>query len=535
MFVRVKQARGHRYLQIVENRREGGRTVQRVVGSLGRLDQLQASGEVDTLLRSLARFADQVRIVEGHRQGRLEARATRQIGPDLVFGRLWQRLGIGEVLERLLRPHHFEFPVERAIYLSVLHRLFAPGSDRAADRWRRDVHIPGTEGVELHHLYRAMRWLGEHKDEVEERLFSRRRDLLTEVTLAFFDTTTLYFEGQGGQTLGRRGHSKDHRPDLPPMVVGAVLTGDGRPVSCEMWPGNTADVRLLLPVVDRTRERFGLHRVCWVADRGMVSAATLRALEQRGLSYIVGVRLRGNREVLRSVLGRAGRYHEVEDNLRVKDVRVGDRRYVVCYNPEEAAKDAADRQAILAALEETLRQGAGALVGNRGYRRFLRVHKGAVEIDRAKVEADARLDGKFVLRTNTQLPAEEVALQYKRLLVVERFFRTAKSLLQTRPIYHHWDATIRGHVFVSFLALVLHDELQRRLAAKGLELEWGQVRQDLTALQEVEVREGEQWYLLRTTLQGVAGKVLQAVGVAVPPPVRPMPVVPTPDQGLALP
>ena len=220
------------------------------------------------------------------------------------------------------------------------------------------------------------------------------------------------------------------------MVVGAVLTGDGRPVSCEFWPGNHSDQRALLPVVDRARERFGLHQVCWVADRGMISEKTISALEERGLRYILGARLRRQKEVSEKVLGRAGRYREVAPNLHVKEVWVDERRYVVCFNPEEAAKDAADRQAILAALEDKLREGAGSLVGNRGFRRFLRIERGAVLIDPKKVEADARYDGKFVLRTNTSLPADEVALQYKRLLMVESFFRAVKSMLESRPIYH---------------------------------------------------------------------------------------------------
>jgi Transposase DDE domain len=530
MFVRVKPSGPYRYLQIVENHREGRRTVQRVLTTLGRVDQLAATGAVDVLLRSLGRFADQVRLIDAHRHGHLEAGAVQQLGPDLVFGRLWQTVGLQAVLSGLLHERDFEFPVERAVYLTVLHRLFESGSDRAAERWRRDVRIPGAESLELHHLYRAMRWLGETKDAVEEALFLQRRDLFTDLTLAFFDTTSVYFEGQGGASLGQYGHSKDHRPDLRQMIVGAVLTGEGRPVCGELWPGNSADGRALLPVVDRLRQRFGIQRVCWVADRGMISARTIQELEQRQLQYILGARLRRQREVRRAVLGRAGRYHEVADNLRVKEVWVEGRRYLVCHNPEEAAKDAADREAILRALADQLRQGAKRLVGNRGFRRFLRIAKGAVTVDQAKVAAEARYDGKFVLRTNTALPAAEVAVQYKRLLLVEQFFRAAKSLLETRPIFHQWDATIAGHVFCSFLALVLVDELHRGLAARGWRLEWADIRRDLAALAEVEVRDGEQWYLLRTALQGVAGKVLQAVGVAIPPPVRPRrDVVPRPE------
>ena len=239
MFVRIKGKEPNRYLQMVENRREGKRTLQRIVATL-----------------------------------------------------------------------------ERAVYLTVLHRLFESGSDRAAEKWRRDVRVPGAENLGLHHLYRAMRWLGGHKDAVEETLFRRRRDLFTDLSLAFFDTTSLYFEGQGGESLGQFGYSKDHRPDRRQMILGAVLTAEGQPVCCELWPGNQADSRSLLPVVDRLRRRCAIRKVCWVADRGMISRETLQELEARKLEYILGARLRRQREVRIEVLGRAGRYQEVAENLK---------------------------------------------------------------------------------------------------------------------------------------------------------------------------------------------------------------------------
>lgn len=521
MFVRIKGKEPNRYLQIVENHREGKRTVQRVLATLGRVDQLTAHGEVDILLKSLSRFATQVQVIEGYRQGSLEAGTMQLIGPDLVFGRLWRQLGLDQILSRRLQDRHFEFSVERAIYLTVLHRLFESGSDRAADKWRRDVQVPGSDNLGLHHLYRAMRWLGNHKDDVEESLFHHRRDLFTELSLAFFDTTSIYFEGHGGESLGKFGFSKDHRPDRRQMIVGAVLTGEGQPVCCELWPGNLSDAKALLPVVDRLRRRFDLQQVCWVADRGMISQTTMQELQDRGLQYILGGRLRRQREIREQVLGRPGRYQQVADNLKVKEVWVESRRYIICLNPLEAAKDAADRQAILKTLAERLKQGAKGIIGNRGYRRFLKIEKGAVHLDPARIEAEARFDGKYVLCTNTTLPAAEVARQYKRLYLVEKFFRATKSLLDTRPVFHQWDATIRGHVFCSFLALVLLDELQRRLRSRGWELSWSDIRQDLLALAEVEVRQEDQLYFLRTALQGCAGKVLQAVGVKIPAPVRP--------------
>jgi hypothetical protein len=233
--------------------------------------------------------------------------------------------------------------------------LPAAGSGRAAERWREDYLIPGTQGLELHHLYRAMAFLGEPipnqgesagpvrctKDLLEEVLFEQRRDLFTEVELVFFDTTPLYFEGRGGETLGQRGHSKDHRPDLPQMVVGLALDVQGNPLCCEVWPGNTADVTTLVPVMERLRRRFRLRDLTVVADRGMVSQATLAAFEdyKPPVGYIVGVRMRRQKEVSTDVLGHRGRWFESVPErtnpkepapLKLKEVWVEDRRYVVC-------------------------------------------------------------------------------------------------------------------------------------------------------------------------------------------------------------
>jgi Transposase DDE domain len=549
MFFRVKPSGPRRYLQLVENYWDDGRTKQRVLATLGRLDLLQQSGQLDALLASGARLAQQALLLTAHADGHAPAVTTRRIGPALVFERLWQQAGCQAVLEELLADRRYEFPLERAVFLTVLHRLFATGSDRAADQWKGDYHIDGAAALQLHHLYRAMAWLGEElpddqqpgstrlverctKDVIEERLFARRRDLFSALEVVFFDTTSLYFEGDGGETLGQYGHSKDHRPDEHQMIVGAVLDGDGRPVCCELWPGNTTDVTTLIPVVDRLWRRFRIRRICIVADRGMVSQGTIDDLEQQGWPYLLGARMRRSTEVREQVLADRGRFHVVHGRrqqgagpapLKVKDVRVEGRRYIVCVNAEEVAADRARREAIVTALREQLRRGDKALVGNQGYRRYLKVEgDGHFAVDEAKLAEEARYDGTWVLRTNTDLPAAEAALQYKRLWLVEHWFRSGKSLLATRPIYHRRDATIRGHVFCSFLALLLRQELQARLEARGHTCEWAEVIRDLDRVQYVEVEHQGKRFRLRTELQGTAGHVFLAAGVAVPPTVQQM-------------
>ena len=542
MFARVKKSGLYEYLQIVQNRREGAKTIQRVVATIGRMDQIQQKGEIENLVRSLSRFSEKVLLILS---GKSDVRAdARKIGPAMICERLWKELEIGKIIRRFLAKRKFGFDVERAIFLTVLHRLFVSGSDRSCDRWHRDYVIDGVDALSLHHLYRAMAFLGEEiedqkdrtpfaprctKDVIEEDLFLARRDLFSGLDCVFFDTTSIYFEGEGGQNIGALGHTKDHRPDLNQMVVGVILDDHGQPVCCEMWPGNTTDVTTLVPVIKRLRSRFAIGRICVVSDRGMISAETMAYLESEKIPYILGARMRKSKEVKEEVLSRAGRYREVQPEggsakdpspLKVKEVIVDGNRYIVCLNEKQARKDAADRQAIIDSLQEKLKTNPKSLVGNKGYRKYLKLEKDTVSVNQQKIEEEARYDGKWVLKTNTTLTAEQAALKYKELWQVEQVFRDMKSVLDTRPIFHQLDETIRGHVFCSFLALVIRKELDRRLEKAGHCFEWADIKQDLKALQEITIEDRGKTLAIRSECLGTCGKVFQAVGVAVPPTIR---------------
>ena len=547
MFARDKRIGPYTYVYLVENVREEGRTKQRIIANLGRKEVVVARGDLDRLARSVVRLAQRsmvLSLVEG--EAPPKARCQR-IGPALLFERLWHEVGCRAVLEELAAGRQFEFAAERAVFLTVLHRLFVSGSDRAAEKWRADYRIAGTEALQLHHLYRAMAWLGEpladqagaseltprcRKDLVEEGLFARRRDLFAELSVVFMDTTSLSFEGRGGAELGRRGHSKDYRPDLHQMIVGLVMDQDGRPLCCELWPGNTADVTTLLPVVDRLRARFSVGRICVVADRGMISAQSIAALEERELEYVLGVRERSSAEVRSTVIDDqtpfvplvVPRVSGELTELEAKQVKIGNRRYIVCRNLAEARRDAEQRSAILDGLRAKLAQGDKALVGNSGFRRYLKtVSAEHFAVDETRVAEDARFDGLYVLRTNTKLTPLQVMLRYRDLLRVEQLFRQAKAVLAARPIYHSSDMAIRGHVFCSFLALLLVKELEDRLHRHNIAAEWDDILRDLDRLQEIELEQDGKRFLLRTPTTGVAGKLFQAVGVALPPNLRELP------------
>ncbi len=553
MFVREKRIGPYTYVYLVETVREDGKTKQRIIRNLGRKEDIERNGDLDRLARSVARLAQRAVIISLLDQSETPVPTCKRIGPPLLFERLWRDTGCGAVLHELLAGRGFEFSVERAVFLTVLHRLMVSGSDRACEQWREDYRIDGVGALRLHHLYRAMAWLGEElpaaeqadrtlvarciKDLVEERLFARRRSLFTDLSVVFMDTTSLYFEGAGGETLGERGHSKDYRPQLNQMIVGAIIDQEGRPVCSEMWPGNTADVTTLIPVIDRLRARFGIERVCVVADRGMISADTISALEARGLEYILGVRERNAKEVRDVVLADPApsvplvipHQGRADTELEAKAVMLGDRRYIVCRNLTEAAQAARTRAAVVAALRAKLKQGDKSLVGNSAYRRYLKTpDQQHFAIDEARVAEEARYDGLYVLRTNTQMSPLTVMRRYRDLLVIEQMFRSAKALLATRPIYHQTDAAIRGHVFCSFLALVLRKELEERLAAAQMKPEWRVLLADLDRLQEIAVEQDGKHFILRTPATGVAGKAFQAVGVALPPNIRDAAPQPTP-------
>jgi hypothetical protein len=547
VFVREKHINGYTYLYLVESVREDGRSKQRIIKNLGRKEVVVASGELERLAASVARYAERSVVLSQLEAGHLDGLACKRIGAPLLFGRLWDETGCRAVIEGLLAGRSFEFSVERAVFASVLHRIMVSGSDRACEKWMADYDIPGVDELALHHLYRAMAWLGEElaadqqsgatafaartvKDLIEEQLFARRRDLFSELSVVFMDTTSLSFTGAGGETLGERGYSKDHRPDLMQMIVAVVIDADGRPICSEMWPGNTADVTVLIPVIDRLRSRFGIGRVCVVADRGMISTPTIAALEERGLEYVLGVRERTDTLVRSVVLEDARAFTPLciqrsggkETQLFVKEVTVEGRRYIVCRNEAEAARDAADRRTIVEALDQQLKRGDKALIGNSAYRRYLRTTIGsrAFEIDPGKLADEARFDGIFVLRSNARITPLQAVLRYRDLLQVEDLFRTAKALMRTRPIYHSSDAAIRGHVFCSFLALVLRKELDERCRMTGFRPEWADVLRDLDRLQEIGIDKNGRQMTLRTPATGVIGPLFKAARIALPHNVR---------------
>ncbi len=516
-----------RYLQLAHNRRVGGVTRAEVLLNLGREDELDVEG-LRRLARSITRYTDPGAEGSGAIEPAdgLEVVGSRPLGGVWLLDGLWRRLGIPAALGELLGSRRFATDVERVLFALVCNRALAPCSKLAAAEWAsQDVAIPGLEAMDDDHAYRVLDLLVEADAEakVQEAVFFACADLLNlEVDLLFFDTTSTYFEADadvdgGGEQAPFRalGHSKDHRPDLPQVVIGLAVTREGIPVRVWVWPGNTNDQTVIQEVKDDLRG-WRLGRCVWVVDRGFSSDENLRYLTRGGGHWIAGERMRDGSPDAQAALARPGRYQSVRDNLRVKDVRLGEgdnaKRFVVCHNPAEAERDKAERDAQLARLEaelariesarrkaktETDRQthtrAECALRDHPTLSRYLRqTPSGRLLIDRAKIAAEERLDGKYLLSSSDpDLSAEEIALGYKNLREAERSFRDLKTTLELRPVFHRLEHRIRAHVVVCWLALLLI-----RIAERATSQSWRRIATELQRLHLV-------------TLHGAAGTVQQ--------------------------
>jgi transposase len=540
------------YLQLAHNHRVGGVTQAKVLLNLGREDELDIEG-LRRLMRSIGRYlerSDGVGALEEATGGELRATDARPIGSAWVLDALWRRLEIDRALAEALRGRRHRSDVERVLFALVANRAIAPASKLAASEWvTHDAAIPGLERIDPDAAYRAMDVLATADAEgaVQEAVFFSVADLLNlEVDLLFFDTTSTYFEIEdededdegleGEESLRRFGHSRDRRPDRPQVVIGLAVTRTGIPVRVWVFPGNTADASVVEKVkADLAGWRLG--RAIWVVDRGLASEDNLRYLRRGGGHWIAGMRMRAGEEVCEAALARPGRYRIVRDNLRVKEVRVGQgdaaRRLIVCHNPEEEAKDRTRRERaverISSELEriDRLRARAGrsgtahvraecALRDHPSYSRYVRqTNSGRLRLDRAAVAAEAKLDGKYLLETSDpELSAEDVALGYKNLLEAERGFRDLKGTLRIRPVFHRLDERIRAHVVICWLALLLV-----RIAEREAGQSWRKMRAELERIKVVTLQGAAGTVQQTTPLSRAQSEILASLEVDPPPPV----------------
>ena len=546
-----------RYVQLAHNRRVEGVTQAQVLLNLGREDRLDPDG-LRRLVASINRYlgeptgADDVREAVGDA---LNVTDARPLGAVWLLDGLWRQLGVDRALRQVLGGRRFTTDVERVLFALVANRAVDPRSKLAAAEWASfDAAIPGLESMDEDQAYRAMDLLieADAQAQVQEAVFFAVADLLNlEVDLLFFDTTSTYFERDTEEAptevepaggLRRYGHSKDSRPDLPQIVIGLAVTREGIPVRCWVWPGNTADVAVLPEVKDDLRG-WRLGRVVTVVDRGFSSKSNLDYLRRAGGHWIAGERMRDGNPRAQAALSRQGRYRQVRDNLRVKEVVLEGEsgiRWIVCHNPHEAERDASRRTEALERLTAELeriqtarardaeRRKAGkkapaddvhvraecALRDHPTLGRWLRqLPSGRLVLDRKKIAAEERLDGKYLLSTSDpDLTAEDVALGYKNLLEAERGFRDLKSTLELRPVFHRVEPRIRAHVLLCWLALLLIRVAERRTG-----LTWRRIELELNRLHAVTLTGSAGTVVQTTPLTDAQAAILRGCEVTPPP------------------
>jgi len=513
-----------RYLQLAHNEWDPavGVSRTRVLHSFGREDEIDRAA-VERLVAALTKLLDPAAAAVAV-AGPVDMTFTesRPMGGAYVLDGLWRRLGIDTAIGKALSGKRVDaIRVERILFALTANRALKPSSKLAATEWiAYDVHIDGLSEVVDEACYRAMDALIGVETVVAREIYHQVADLLNlEVDLLFFDTTSTYFEtGESDEPAARDaagrvlpaaraaetvretgfrdyGKSKDHRDDLPQVVIGMAVTRQGIPVRVWSWPGSTSDSALIRQVKDDMRD-WSLARIVWVADRGFSSAENRRYLQRGGGHYIIGEKLRSGSADAKTALSRQGRYATVAGNLQVKQVNVDDAagdRFVVCFNPDEARRDAAVRERLVAQLTEKIdgtdawnatrrAELRGVISTKPGLHRFLRVTPGGLlRIDQTAIKTEEHLDGKYLLRcSDPKLSAEDIAVGYKQLLQVERGWRDMKSVLDLRPVYHRLEDRIRAHVLLCWLALLLV-----RVAETTTGRTWPAMRADLDRIHAI--------------------------------------------------
>lgn len=526
------------YVQLAHNIRDPktGNPRADVLYTFGRADALDVDA-IRRLTKSLSRFLspEEALKIQGATDGDTPLRfiGSYPMGGAYLLRALWEQLGIPDALSQCMKDRSFTSPVEWAAFAMTANRALAPDSKRGVEEWvREDVALGNPESIELQHLYRAMDVLLEYREIIHKEVFFAVADLLNlEVDLIFFDTTSTYFEMDEEDENGLRqyGHSKDHRPDLPQIVIGLAVTKEGIPVKCWTMPGNTSDMKTV-ETIKNDLLGWKLSRCVWVMDRGMNSEDNRLILQKAGGHYIIGEKLRDNQDVHKEVLAKRGRFTAIRENLEIKEVVVGDgerrRRFILVHNPEEAKKDKATREKTLKKIDEALKsikeqkgqchkKNVCAILSHRTMGRYLmQLKTGAIKIDKGKIKEEAHLDGKYIISTSDDtLTPEDVALGYKQLMEVERAFRSLKTTLDLRPVYHRKDERIQAHVFLCFLALLLV-----RIAERKTNMTWDRIKAQMERLHLGEFFSKEGRVLQATELTPEQLNILKLLKI--PPPQR---------------
>jgi hypothetical protein len=549
MFVRRKVSKNkdgsvREYLQIVESQRINGEPRHRVLLTLGNVRDPRVQTMRDDLIQALASSSEKIELLNLDTD--LSADWSKSWGLSLVFERLWKESGLRAIFEFEMKDFEAEFSIEKSIFNMVLNRLSEPCSKRALGLWEENSY--NLPHFELHQYYRALDYLMEKKEALEQRVFAQMRDLFCQsLDIVFFDTTSLVYFGEEDpevkkarelkkekekkpkkntiqpqdqitQPLLARGFSKDHRSDLPQIVVGVLMSKEGIPLAHEVFPGNTNDLTCFREIITQVTKKYPIGKVILVGDRGMISQKNLDFLHEKKLEYILGYRMRTIPKKDRWFVLSKSDLKQVREDLSFKEVIYNDQRLLVCYNSERAILDAQKREDILDSIRSKIKDGSIlSIVDNANYKKFLKIQGPTPKIDLEAVDRDSAYDGMYVLTSNTQLSSGTIIETYKGLWQVEHAFRNLKTELEMGPIYHWKDDRIKAHVMVCFLALVLRTIFYKKLRAEDPKVSYQEVFSNLKSLEAVGLTVKNKSVILRTEPRPLAQLAFRALKMTAPP------------------
>lgn len=491
--------------------------------TLGRTGEQDSKQKIEEIIQALLEHSDRLTLLDWEKD--LKADWSKSYGLYLIFKRLWEESGFLSVFGEEFKELQTEFDAKEAVFNMILNRLSEPCSKRGLELWQHESYA--VRPFELHQYYRAMDYLIEHKERIEQKVFAQMRDLFCQsVDVVLFDTTSLVYYGEGEpesedeeeeKPLLARGFSKDHRSDLKQIVVGVLVSKEGIPLAHEVFAGNTNDVSCFRVIIDQVASKFKIGKVILVGDRGMISQKNLDYLHEKNYEYILGYRMRTIPKKERHWVLTKTDLKRVRKDLHWKEVTYNDQRLLVCYNPERAKLDAKKRDEILERIKKKIKDGTIlSVVDNPNYKKFLKIRGEKPKLDPEQIERDTWYDGLYVLTSNTKLSGKQIIESYKDLWQVEHAFRALKTELEAGPIYHWKEDRIRSHVMVCFLALVLRTLFYKKLKQEDPEASYTDTFTELRALHAVGLKIKNKAVVLRTELQPKAQIAFRAMKMSPP-------------------
>ena len=531
-----KDGTSREYLYVAKTYREGSRVIQKHIMSLGRLDQYREGNTFENFAKKFAELAGNLEVLEAESDLNLDS--AKELGMTFIYRQLWKKLGFDSVLNKYFQETGVQFDVQETIFAMVANRLAAPSSKREVARWKEEVFMPSWKNIEQHHLYRAMDYLVDKKQDFETDLYYKTVETFNqEVDIIMFDTTTAssWGEGKSCELLKFHGKPKDKRTDLRQLCIGVLMTKDGIPVGHEVWEGPRSEKKSFVDMINRIQGQFRIGKVVFVCDKGMISKKIIEYIEECQYEYILGVKMRqlpiGKRLQFLGKEGFKAAIRTDKKKLDVKEIvedevvkingeeQIFSKRYIICYNPDKAKMDAEKRERFKAIIKEKVANSTTrSWIIKNGYKKYINFEGDNVSlvVDESKIDEEEIYDGKWILVTNTKLSSEDVVRNYKGLCKIESGFRDMKSEIEVGPIYHWTTKRVRAHVFICFLALVLKLGFERKMKDYNPDLDISEVIRSVNQMKVGQMKIKDKLINIRTNLQGLAYHAFKSIGSAVP-------------------